>query len=107
MRALVMELVEGPTLADRIGDGPIPLDEALPIARRIAEALEAAHDQDIVHRDLKPANIKVRLDGTVKTPATPKRSTRIQRARRRTTRRPSRARPTFATATARQAQRRG
>jgi serine/threonine-protein kinase len=64
--ALVMELVEGPTLADRIARGPIPVDEALPIARQIAEALEAAHEQGIVHRDLKPANIKVRDDGTVK-----------------------------------------
>ena len=64
--ALVMELVEGPTLADRIADGPIPLDEALPIARQIAEALEAAHEKGIIHRDLKPANIKVREDGTVK-----------------------------------------
>ena len=66
VRALVMELVEGPTLADRIAQGPIPIDEALPIARQIAEALEAAHEQGIVHRDLKPANIKVRPDGTVK-----------------------------------------
>jgi Tol biopolymer transport system component/tRNA A-37 threonylcarbamoyl transferase component Bud32 len=64
--ALVMELVEGPTLADRIAKGPIPLDEALPIAKQIAEGLEAAHEQAIVHRDLKPANIKVRDDGTVK-----------------------------------------
>ena len=64
--ALVMELVEGPTLADRIADGAIPLHEALPIARQIAEALEAAHEQGIIHRDLKPANIKVRPDGTVK-----------------------------------------
>ncbi len=64
--ALVMELVEGPTLADRIAQGPIPLDEALPIAKQIAEALEAAHEQGIIHRDLKPANIKVRADGTVK-----------------------------------------
>ena len=61
-----MELVEGPTLADRIAQGPIPLDEALPIAKQIAEALEAAHEQGIIHRDLKPANIKVRDDGTVK-----------------------------------------
>jgi eukaryotic-like serine/threonine-protein kinase len=64
--ALVMELVEGPTLADRIAKGPIPLDEALPIAGQIAEALEAAHEQGIIHRDLKPANVKVRADGTVK-----------------------------------------
>ena len=56
----MLELVEGPTLADRIAQGPIPLDEALPIARQIAEALEAAHEQGIIHRDLKPANIKVR-----------------------------------------------
>ena len=65
-RALVLELVEGPTLADRIKQGPIPLDEALPIAKQIAEALEAAHEQGIIHRDLKPANIKVKDDGTVK-----------------------------------------
>ena len=64
--ALVMELVEGPTLADRIAQGAIPVDEALPIARQIAEALEAAHHLGIIHRDLKPANIKVRADGTVK-----------------------------------------
>jgi serine/threonine protein kinase len=64
--ALVMELVEGPTLADRIAQGPIPLDEALPIAKQVADALEAAHEQGIIHRDLKPANIKVRADGTVK-----------------------------------------
>ena len=61
-----MELVEGPTLADRIAEGPIPMDEALPMARQIAEALEAAHEQGIIHRDLKPANIKVRPDGAVK-----------------------------------------
>src|ERR1044071_1775865 len=64
--ALVMELVEGPTLADQIARRPIPIDEALPIAKQIAEALEAAHEQGIVHRDLKPANIKVRDDGAVK-----------------------------------------
>ncbi len=64
--ALVMELVEGPTLADRIVDGPIHIEEALGIAKQIAEALEAAHEQGIVHRDLKPANVKVRPDGTVK-----------------------------------------
>ena len=61
-----MELVEGEDLSQRIARGPIPIDEALPIARQIAEALEAAHDAGIVHRDLKPANIKVRDDGTVK-----------------------------------------
>jgi len=65
-RALVMELVEGPTLADRIAEGPLPFDEAVAIALQIAEALELAHAQGIVHRDLKPANIKVRADGTVK-----------------------------------------
>jgi serine/threonine-protein kinase len=64
--ALVLELVEGPTLADRIAQGPLPIDDALPIAKQIAEALEAAHEQGIVHRDLKPANIKVRPNGTVK-----------------------------------------
>ena len=64
--ALVMELVEGPTLADRIALGPIPLDSARRIARQIAEALDAAHERGIVHRDLKPANIKVREDGAVK-----------------------------------------
>src|SRR5262249_53978637 len=64
--ALVMELVAGPTLSDRIAPGQIPLDEALSIASQIAGALEAAHEQGIVHRDLKPANIKVRGDGTVK-----------------------------------------
>jgi serine/threonine-protein kinase len=64
--ALVMELIEGPTLADRIAKGAIPIDEALPIAKQIAEALEAAHEQGIIHRDLKPANVKVRDDGTVK-----------------------------------------
>jgi Tol biopolymer transport system component len=65
-RALVMELVEGPTLAERIAAGPIPLDEALPIAKQVAEALEYAHDHGVIHRDLKPANIKVTADGTVK-----------------------------------------
>src|SRR6202521_4173644 len=64
--ALVMELVEGDDLSQRIARGAIPLDEALPIAKQIADALEAAHDQGIMHRDLKPANIKVRPDGTVK-----------------------------------------
>jgi Tol biopolymer transport system component len=66
VRALVLELVEGPTLADRIANGPISLDDALPIARQIAEALEAAHEKGVIHRDLKPANIKLRSDGTVK-----------------------------------------
>ena len=65
-RALVLELVEGPTLADRIAQGPIPVDEALPIAKQIAEALEAAHEAGVIHRDLKPANVKVKDDGTVK-----------------------------------------
>ena len=60
-QALVLELVEGPTLADRIAQGPLPLDEALPVAKQIAEALEAAHEQGIIHRDLKPANISCDL----------------------------------------------
>ncbi len=63
---LVMELVEGPTLAERIKQGAIPLDEALKIARQIGDALEAAHDKGIVHRDLKPGNVKIKQDGTVK-----------------------------------------
>jgi serine/threonine protein kinase len=66
IHALVLELVEGDTLAERIARGPIPLDEALPIARQIAEALEAAHEQGIIHRDLKPSNIKITPDGVVK-----------------------------------------
>jgi eukaryotic-like serine/threonine-protein kinase len=66
IRALVLELVEGPTLADRIAQGALRVDEALQIARQIAEALEAAHDLGIIHRDLKPANVKLRPDGTVK-----------------------------------------
>ena len=65
-QALVLELIEGPTLADRIAAGAIPVDEVLAIAEQITEALEAAHEQGIVHRDLKPANVKVRPDGTVK-----------------------------------------
>jgi serine/threonine protein kinase len=63
---LVRELVEGEDLSQRIARGAIPLDEALPLAKQIAKALEAAHEQGIVHRDLKPANVKVRADGTVK-----------------------------------------
>ena len=66
VRALVMELVEGEDLSQRTARGAIPLDQALLIAKQIAEALEAAHEQGIVHRDLKPANIRVRADGTVK-----------------------------------------
>ena len=66
VRALVMELVEGEDLSQRIARGAIPVDEALPVAKQIAEALEGAHQQGIVHRDLKPANIKLRPDGTVK-----------------------------------------
>jgi serine/threonine protein kinase/Tol biopolymer transport system component len=65
-RALVMELVEGPTLAERIATGPIPLDDALPIAKQIAEALEYAHERSIIHRDLKPANIKITPEARVK-----------------------------------------
>ena len=63
---IVMELVEGEDLSQRIAKGAVPIDEALPIAKQIAEALEAAHEQGIIHRDLKPANIRVRPDGTVK-----------------------------------------
>src|SRR4051794_15831169 len=65
-RALVLELVEGPTLAERIERGPMPIEEALPAARQIAQALEYAHDRGIIHRDLKPANIKLTPDGQVK-----------------------------------------
>jgi Tol biopolymer transport system component len=64
--ALVLELVEGRTLADQIAGGPIPLDESVVLARQIADALEAAHEHGVIHRDLKPANIKIRADGTVK-----------------------------------------
>ena len=67
-KALVLELVEGPTLADRIRQGPIPLDEVLAIVKQIAEALEAAHARQIIHRDIKPVNIKVTPDGRVKVP---------------------------------------
>ena len=66
VQALVMELVEGEDLAQRIARGPIPVDEALPIARQIADALKSAHERGIIHRDLKPANIKLRPDGTAK-----------------------------------------
>jgi eukaryotic-like serine/threonine-protein kinase len=65
-RALVMELVEGEDLSVRLARGPMPLSEALPVAKQVADAVEAAHDQGIIHRDLKPANIKLRPDGTVK-----------------------------------------
>jgi eukaryotic-like serine/threonine-protein kinase len=65
-RALVLELVEGPTLAERLVQGPVPIEDALPTARQIAEAMEFAHECGIIHRDLKPANIKIRDDGTVK-----------------------------------------
>jgi len=64
--ALVLELVEGPTLAERIAEGPIPVEETIAIAGQIAEALEAGHEAGVIHRDLKPANVKVREDGTVK-----------------------------------------
>ena len=66
IKALVLEVVEGEDLAQRIARGPMPLTEALPIAKQIADALEAAHEQGIIHRDLKPANIKIRPDGVVK-----------------------------------------
>ena len=65
-QALVLELVEGPTVEDRVARGPVPVDEALAVAAQIAEALEAAHERGVIHRDLKPANIKIRDDGTVK-----------------------------------------
>jgi len=66
IRALVLELVKGPTLAERIAQGPIPIEEAIAIAKQVAEALEAGHEAGVVHRDLKPANVKVKDDGTVK-----------------------------------------
>ena len=66
VRALVLELVEGPTLAERIAQGAIPVEEALPIAKQIADAIEAAHEAGVIHRDLKPANVKVKADGMVK-----------------------------------------
>src|SRR6185436_4215540 len=65
-RALLMELVPGPTLAERIAQGAMPLEEALPIARQIADALEYAHERGIIHRDLKPDNIKITPEGRVK-----------------------------------------
>src|SRR5262249_208680 len=65
-RALIMELVEGPTLAERIAQGPMAIEEALAIAKQIAEALEYAHERGVIHRDLKPANIKVTKEGRVK-----------------------------------------
>src|SRR5579871_2959001 len=65
-RALVMELVEGPTLADQIARGPVALEEALPILKQIADAVEYAHERGVVHRDLKPANIKITPEGRVK-----------------------------------------
>ena len=66
VHALVMEWVDGEDLAERISRGPIPVDDALPLAKQVAEALEAAHEHGIVHRDVKPANIKIKTDGTVK-----------------------------------------
>lgn len=66
IEALALEFVDGPTLASRIAHGPLPMDEAWPIARQLAEGLEAAHEQGVVHRDLKPSNVAVRADGTVK-----------------------------------------
>ena len=81
MHALVLELVEGDTLADRIAQGPIPVDEALPIARQIAEALEAAHESGIIHRDLKPANIKITPDGTSRCSTSDSRKPSVDRRR--------------------------
>ncbi|MEZ5313934.1 MAG: serine/threonine-protein kinase [Thermoanaerobaculia bacterium] len=68
VRGLVMELVEGPTLAEKLAEGPLSLDESLAIAKQIAEAARAAHEKGIVHRDLKPQNVKLTRDGTVKVP---------------------------------------
>jgi serine/threonine protein kinase len=89
VRALIMELVDGETLADRIARSPIAIDDVLPMARQIAAALEAAHDAGIIHRDLKPANVKVRADGTVKCSTSASRSRWI---RERDRRRPHRLR---------------
>ncbi len=66
LKALVLELVEGPTLAERIADGPISVEETLAIAKQVVEALEAGHEAGVIHRDLKPANVKVKEDGTIK-----------------------------------------
>ena len=66
VKALVLELVEGPTLAERITKGPVPVDETVVIARQMADALEAGHEVGVIHRDLKPANVKIKEDGTVK-----------------------------------------
>src|SRR5579864_258309 len=66
VRALIMELVEGPTLAERISRGALPVDEALSVAKQMAEGLEYAHERGIIHRDLKPGNVKVTADGQVK-----------------------------------------
>ena len=66
VKALVLESVEGPTLAERIAQGSIPVDEAIAIAQQIAQALEAGHEAGVIHRDLKPANVKLKEDGTVK-----------------------------------------
>ena len=66
IRALVLEYIEGPTLAERIAEGPIPVEETLAIAKQMAEALEAGHETGVIHRDLKPANVKVKEDGNIK-----------------------------------------
>jgi len=66
MRFLAMELVEGETLAERIAEGPLPVDETLEVCRQIAEGLEAAHEKGVIHRDLKPANVKVTPEGRIK-----------------------------------------